>query len=171
MEYLSLSSLWEVMGTNMINQQLWLHLCPIILILHVYWKTSVPRYLCTWESQRCCWYHLGFKMSPSWSLLISNFREHIEWDLSHLCSKIASIKFATFYACSVIQLCLTLCNPMDYNPLGYPVHGVSQARIMEWVAISFSRESSQPRDQICISCGSWIGRGILLPEINLSKLL
>ena len=48
--------------------------------------------------------------------------------------------------CLVIQLCLTLCNPMDCSPLGSSVHGVLQARIPEWVAISSSRGSSRPRD-------------------------
>ena len=42
----------------------------------------------------------------------------------------------------VIQPCPTLCNPMDYT-----THGILQARILEWVAVSFSRGSSQPRDQ------------------------
>ena len=46
----------------------------------------------------------------------------------------------------VAQLCLTLCNPMDYSLPGSSVHGISQARILEWVALSFSRGSSQPRD-------------------------
>ena len=50
------------------------------------------------------------------------------------------------------QLCPTLCNPMDCSPPGSPVHGILQARIMEWVAISFSRGSSRPRDRIRISC-------------------
>ena len=39
----------------------------------------------------------------------------------------------------VTQLCLTLCDPMDYT-----VHGIVQARILEWIAFPFSRESSQP---------------------------
>ena len=39
------------------------------------------------------------------------------------------------------QLCMTLCDPMDYT-----VHGILQARLMEWVAFPFSRGSSQPRD-------------------------
>ena len=47
----------------------------------------------------------------------------------------------------VAQLCLTLCNPMDYT-----VHGILQARILEWVAFPFSGESSQPRDQTQASC-------------------
>ena len=41
----------------------------------------------------------------------------------------------------------TLCDPMDCSPPGSSVHGILQARILEWVAISFSRESSWPRDQ------------------------
>ena len=42
------------------------------------------------------------------------------------------------------------CDPMDCSPPGSSVHGTSQARILEWVAISFSRGSSPPRDLTCI---------------------
>ena len=68
--------------------------------------------------------------------------------------------------CLAVQSCLTLCNPIDCNPPDSSVHGISQARILEWVAISFSRGSSQPRDRthihlLCFSCVSWIGRWIL----------
>ena len=49
--------------------------------------------------------------------------------------------------CSVIQSCLTLCDPMDCSPPGSSVHGIFLARILEWVAISYSRGFSQPRDQ------------------------
>ena len=45
----------------------------------------------------------------------------------------------------VAQLCLTLCNPMDCSPPDSSVHGILQARILEWVAIPFSRASSWPR--------------------------
>ena len=38
------------------------------------------------------------------------------------------------------------CNPMDYNPPGSSVHGILQARVLKWAAISFSRASSRPRD-------------------------
>jgi len=51
-------------------------------------------------------------------------------------------------ACSVTKLCLTLCDPMDCSPLGSSVHWISQARILEWVVISFSRGSSPPRGRI-----------------------
>ena len=54
--------------------------------------------------------------------------------------------------CSAAQSSLTLCNPMDCSLPGFSVHEIFQARILEWVAISISRGSSQPRDRICISC-------------------
>ena len=54
--------------------------------------------------------------------------------------------------CLVAKLSLTLCNPMDYSPPGSSVHGVFQARMLEWVAISSFKVSSRPRDQTSISC-------------------
>ena len=45
------------------------------------------------------------------------------------------------------QLCLTLCDPMDCSLPGSSVHGIIPARILEWVAISFSKGSSRPRDR------------------------
>ena len=57
-----------------------------------------------------------------------------------------------------VQSCLTLCNPMDCSPPGSSVHGIFQASILEWVAISFSKGSSWPRDQTCISCVSCTDR-------------
>ena len=51
----------------------------------------------------------------------------------------------------VAQSCLTLSDPMDCSPPGSSVHGIFQARVQEWVAISFSRESSRPRDQNQVS--------------------
>ena len=44
------------------------------------------------------------------------------------------------------------CSPTDCSPPGSSVHGISQARILEWVAISFSRDSSWPRDGRWVSC-------------------
>ena len=52
----------------------------------------------------------------------------------------------------VAQSCPTLCNPGDCSPPGSSVHGILQARILEWVAISFSRVSSRPRDRTQVSC-------------------
>ena len=58
------------------------------------------------------------------------------------------------------QVCPTLWDPMDCSPLGSSVRGISQARILQWVAISSSRGSSEPRDGNQVSC---IGRQILYP--------
>ena len=51
-----------------------------------------------------------------------------------------------------LQSCLTLCDSMDCSPSGSSVHGISQARILEWVAISSSRASSWARDRTQVSC-------------------
>ena len=60
-----------------------------------------------------------------------------------------------------IQSCLTLCDPMDCSPPGSSVHGILLIRMLEWVAISSFRKSSQPRDWNCVSSDSCIGRWIL----------
>ena len=52
----------------------------------------------------------------------------------------------------VAQLGPTLCNPVDYIPSGSSVHGISQARILEWVVVSFSRGSSQCRQAGPLEC-------------------
>ena len=59
----------------------------------------------------------------------------------------------------VTQACLTLCDSMDRSTRGSSVHGIFQAKILEWVAISFSRRSSRPRD--------WVGNN---PKATLVKL-
>ena len=61
-------------------------------------------------------------------------------------------KCILFVLVLVAQSCLTLCSPMDSSLPGSSAHGVLQARILEWVAISFSRGSSQPRDWTWVSC-------------------
>ena len=60
-----------------------------------------------------------------------------------------------------IQLCQTLCDPMDCIPSGSSVRGILQVKILECVAIFSSRESSQLTDETHISCSSCIGRWIL----------
>ena len=68
--------------------------------------------------------------------------------------------------CEVTQLFPTLCYPMDCNLPGSSVHGIFQARVLEWVAISFSRGSSWPRDPArvsrvvgrCFTVSPWVGK-------------
>ena len=72
------------------------------------------------------------------------------------------ILFRTYLSCGsqrkkeseseVAQSCLTLCDPVDCSLPGSSIHGILQARILEWVAISFSRGSSRPRDWTQVSC-------------------
>ena len=52
----------------------------------------------------------------------------------------------------VAQSCLTLCDPIDCSLPGSSVHGIFQAIVLDWIAISFSRGSSQPRARTLVSC-------------------
>ena len=63
----------------------------------------------------------------------------------------------------VAQSYPTLCHPMDHSLPGFSVHGILQARILECVAISFSRRSSQPRDRTLVSCT--VGRKALINDL------
>ena len=76
-----------------------------------------------------------------------NLKEEI-WNTSFQNRK----EFVSGFACLVTQPCLTLCDPMDCSPPSSSVHGIFQARILECIAISSSRGSSQPRDWGHISC-------------------
>ena len=61
------------------------------------------------------------------------------------------------HVCSIAPSCPTLCDPMDCSPPGSSVHGIIQARILEYVCISSSRASSWHRDKTRVSCiGRWI---------------
>ena len=71
------------------------------------------------------------------------FYHYTDKSLLHLGIKVKESKVA--------QLCLTLCDPMDCNLPGSSVHGILQAGMLEWVVMSFSRGSSQPRDQTWVS--------------------
>jgi len=68
------------------------------------------------------------------------------------------------------QLCPTLCGPVACSPLSSSVHGILQAGILEWVAISSSRESSQPRDWTRVSYVSCIGRQVFYDYCRLSAV-
>ena len=61
------------------------------------------------------------------------------------------LRVHTCVRAKLLQSCLTLCDSMNYSPPGSSVHGILQARTLEWVAMPFSRGSSPPRDRTCIS--------------------
>ena len=85
----------------------------------------------------------------------------------------ASVMFRPIlrWICVCVQSCLNLCDPIDYSPLGCSVHGILQARMLEWVAISSSWGSSWSRDPTCISCIFCIaGRFFIAEPLRSPKL-
>ena len=68
--------------------------------------------------------------------------------------------WSCIHASKSLQSCPTLCDPIDCSPPGSSVHGILQARILEWVAISYSRGSSQPRDWTHVSDISYTGKQV-----------
>ena len=137
------------------------------------WHSAV---FCSMDSSllRRFWYH--FKKSPlvipcalsslnpcytSLELLGLSFL--LPWLFLHFLAFILKSKIIFHLPCfkfnmkvksesEVAQSCPTLCDPMDGSLPGSSIHGVFQARILEWFAISFSRGSSQPRDRTQVSC-------------------
>ena len=81
-----------------------------------------------------------------WSLLISQRKEITERNLY------MTIFSFLLHCCLVTKLCLAVWSPVDCSLPGSSVHGILQARILEWVAISFFRGSSKRRDQTHVSC-------------------
>ena len=77
----------------------------------------------------------------------------------------------------VIQSCPTIWDPMGYSLPGFPVHGILQARTLEWVAISFSKGSSWPRDPALVShikgrlFTTWVTREALDSQMYIPSLI
>ena len=72
---------------------------------------------------------------------------------THTHTHLAYSLYKCMYCCCLVsKSCPALCDPLDCSPPGSSVYGISQARILGWVAISFFRGSSQPRDQTCAPC-------------------
>ena len=90
-----------------------------------------------------CW---GCRMK--WPLFLDGYKTSTHLPCMHVC----------VLSCLVVS---TLCDPTDCSPPGSSVHGIFQARMLEWVAISSSRGPSQPRDRTHVSCIPHIGRQIL----------
>ena len=81
-----------------------------------------------------------------------------------ICKQVHLSQLSRFHACvhaKSLQSCPTPCDAMDHSPPGSSVHGILQARILEWVAVPSSKASSRPRNETCISYISCIGRQAL----------
>ena len=91
---------------------------------------------------------------------VSNL-ESLTFKSQHVTSWCDYVPGSCFCCCyclvTIYKLYLTVLQSIDCSPPGCSVHGISQARILEWVAIFFSRGSSRPRNRTCVSCvGRWI---------------
>ena len=137
-------SLWEgqcLEGTKMENVT-YAQAATLGIMTYSEWPSLE---LVLWEWQRSG----GTKMSLGHLYLPQWMRERLGHRQLHVCMCAESL-----------QSCQTRCNPTDCSPPDSSVHGILQARILEWIAISSSRGSSWPRDQtriFYVSCmGSWI---------------
>ena len=86
-----------------------------------------------------CWIKMCSPFIYLLEIIIYTKNICLAWYLVHVCGLVA-------------HSCPTLCDPMDCSPPGSSVHDILQARVLEWIAISFSRGSSLPRDQTRVSC-------------------
>ena len=120
-----------------------------------------------WPASVSCMFHVLIVWLKTQSINLPRKRKQSVWKtLKQMPRKIL---YVYLYVCvhahtrahMHTQSCLTLNDHMDCSLPGSSVHGVLQARILEWVVIAFSRGSSQPRDWSQISCVSYIGRQIL----------
>ena len=107
-----------------------------------------------WHAQNILWKNTCFwrrlhRWGPRWErcFLFHIFIRFHLWIL-WMCVLLKRVLMLVLAA----QSCLTLCDPMDCSPPGSSVHEIFQARILEWIAISFSGGSSHPRDRTWVSC-------------------
>jgi len=93
--------------------------------------------------------------------------------IQHISKCVLNVYWIFVYKCVCVCVCvlscLTVCSPIDCSPPGFSVHGIFQARILEYVAISYSWGSSRPRDWIHITYISCIGRQMLYHECHLGS--
>ena len=126
------------------------------------WKTWGMNFLNLWGLEILCLTSVVSKYSWGWTYTwerVIDIRNKEEYNT--LILKYKCVYLTQLCMCVCAQLCPTLCDSMDCGLPGSSVHGLFQARILEWVAVSSSRGSSQPRAQTLISCVSFIDRWIL----------
>ena len=105
------------------------------------WVTSLIKDICIGYQYKCI----------HWRILSNYLRQLRKFSLKVFPPLFFPLKVCLFQKVCA-QMCPTLCDPMDCSPSGSSVHGILQARVLEWVAISFSRGSSWPRDWTPVFC-------------------
>ena len=112
--------------------------------------------------------HLRRRSHPVWWLMLQTDLNHgFSWVNSW--KKLALGEVSVYHSAlcvraELLQPCPTLCNPVDCSPPGFSVHGILQARILEWVAMPSSRGSSWPRDWTHFSCVACIAGKFITAE-------
>jgi len=90
-------------------------------------------------------------IKKNWGLFLVNFTPLKKWEIPTSFHSSWTASRSSSGSSEVTQLCLTLCDLMDCSLPRSSAHGIFQARVLEWVAISFSRGSSRPRDRTQVS--------------------
>ena len=134
---------WQRVGNDLVTEQQRL----LIFINLSIWQVFIKGLLCT-----TCWaYYCEWIF-----VLMAPAIQYKEINMKYTNKILAVCPVLVRGVCVLrAQSCLTLCYPMDCSPQGSSVYGISQARILEWVAISSSRGSSWPRDRTHVSCIFW----------------
>ena len=112
-------------------------------------------YTCTREEIYGKFLYLPFHLTVSLKLLFFFFKHLYNplWSEQWIWDHFSPVQDPSLKSESeVAQSCLTLSDPMDCSLQGSSIHGIFQARVLEWIAISFSRESSRLRDWTWVSC-------------------
>ena len=127
--------------------------CTKVSFKHLQW----------WQSLNICTTYNGKKLAL-FQTRNSTRKKFKILQHSYHCARWYNYKVMRLYYKGVqaqVLICVWLCNPRDCSLPGSSVHGTIQARILEWVAISYSRGSSRSRDWTHLSCISWTGWWIL----------
>ena len=124
--------------------------CPFHLGCQIHWHIIAHSILLWFFVLFCFFVFLQYELSEK-AMASHSCRSSQSTELSSVCDTAGS-----HCCCSVTKSCLTLSDPMDCSPPGSSIHGIFQARTLEWVAISFSRGSSQSRDRTPVSL--FVGR-------------
>ena len=138
-------SLLKLISIELVRPSNHLILChPFLLLPSIFPSIRVFSNKSVFHIRWPKYWSFSFSVSPSneYSRLIS-FR--MDW--LNLLTVQGTLKSLAAAAAKSLQSCPTLCDPIDGSPPGSSVPGILQAGILEWVAMSFSRESSRPRDQ------------------------
>ena len=117
----------------------------LITLLYLKWTTNKDLLYSTENSAQCCvaaWIKVRFGGGCTYMYTYGWVPSPFTWNYQNI---------VNWLCAESLQSCLSLCNPMGCSPLGSSVHGILQARTLEWFAMPSSRGSSQPGGQTCIS--------------------